>query len=197
MFDQQSDNSSPPSQPPSNQAPPRPPEPLPLGAMYIGLNAARAMATSVGWSRSQTIIAVQISLVAGVLASFAASDAPYSRTKFMLMVVGCAVGLIVNIAWWAIVQRTGTWTSFFNDSLQRIEQLGAPILVFESQRFSDTAARWGARNTLRFFILLATLFWILILAYIIDSQYPSLFRHLIEKVSDTITQLTQWRPKWQ
>ncbi len=50
---EQSDSAPQPEAPPQKQ--PGSEEPVTASAQYIGINTARAMATSVGWARSQTI----------------------------------------------------------------------------------------------------------------------------------------------
>lgn len=158
-----------------------PPEPLSTAAQYIGINAARAVATSVGWSRSQTIILIQVPLIAAI-ATFIAVTKP-SGQPFRLMVAGCIAGLIANVTWLAIIKRTGTWVEFFNERLADIELIStdAPVPIFSSEKFDQTAARWGAGKTLYLFASIGSVLWVIMLWYIINGQYPGFLGEALEQ----------------
>ncbi|RJQ34820.1 hypothetical protein C4556_01700 [Candidatus Parcubacteria bacterium] len=148
---------------------------LEAGPQYIGLNAARAMATSVGWSRSQTISIVQVPLIAAVATIVFAADPPYE--VFPLMIAGCTAGVLLNITWFAIIRRAGTWIDFFNKHLADLERVGsgAPVAVFSSPEFLNTASRWGANKTLKAYAWILGSLWLLAIPYLTFRQFPQLF----------------------
>jgi hypothetical protein len=158
-----------------------PPKTLELNAQYIGINTKRAVAIQVGWSRSQAVILMQVSLVATVTTFVFASTPPYQA--FALMGWGCFAGMVASIMWMVIIRRTNKWVQFDNEALAELELAGAgaPVKVYSSAEFTRVSAGWGARRTLRLVALVVFLFWAGMSLYILNQQYPRLLPDLFEE----------------
>ena len=101
---------------------------VPAGAMYIGLNTARAQAANLRWQYAIVFMALN-----GVMgnACFQYFDRTGALALFPVILIA-GLALYVNTLWRGLTDRANQWIEYYTTALESLEKVGTEsgVLVF-------------------------------------------------------------------
>lgn len=101
---------------------------VPAGAMYIGLNTARAQAATLRWQYAIAFMALN-----GVMGNLCFQY--FDRTnamKLLPVILIAALAFYTNVLWRGLTDRANQWIEYYTSGLKSLEEKGTEsgVLVF-------------------------------------------------------------------